>query len=175
MGFLSPVISVNISTSRIVVVRLLSALEPRAGRPASVFVHGELSDIVVLLCCEGWQLRQVRGVIGLRLHDVTQLRMKLLDLVEAPRERGDRVGDAHKWQGQCVPLALVVLERADAAVEDPSGQQLRVAEGVGDPVCGQGVLEVAGITDKGPSRSVTLSKVAPRPTKASQAANQRSP
>src|SRR5215469_811608 len=99
MGFWSPVISVNISTSRIVVVRLLSALEPRAGRPASVRVHGESSDIVVLLCCEGGQLRQARGMIGLHFHDGTQFRMKLLDLVEVPRERGDRVGDTDKWQG----------------------------------------------------------------------------
>src|SRR5215813_11934164 len=100
MGFLSPVISVNISTSRIVVVRLLSARDPSGGLPASVRVQGESFDIFVLLCGEGGWLGEARGVINLRVHDGTQCRMKLLDLVEVPRERGDRVGHAHERQGQ---------------------------------------------------------------------------
>src|SRR5215467_4671365 len=98
MGFLSPVISVNSSTLRIVVVRLLSAQRPGAGRPASVRVQGESVDIFVLLCCEGRQWGQVRDVICLRFHCCTQISMKLLDLVEVPRKGSDQVGDTHEWQ-----------------------------------------------------------------------------
>src|SRR6516165_1989197 len=172
MGLLSPVISVDLSILRNKVVRLLSAREPSAGRPASVRVQGELFDIFVLLCCEGGQLIQARDVIRLRLRDGTQFRMKLLDLVEVPRERGDHAGHAHKWQGQRVALALVGLERLRAANGNSTRQQLRVAKCVGDPVGGQGVFEVAGVTDKGPSRAVALSQVTPRPTKAPQTADQ---
>src|SRR4030095_8924993 len=99
MGFLSPVISVNISTSRMVVVRLLSARRPATGRPASVRVQGESVDIFVLLCCEGWLLGQIRDVTGLGFHCCTQICMKLLDLVEVPREGGQRVGGAQKRHG----------------------------------------------------------------------------
>ena len=68
---------------------------------------------------------------------------------------------------------LVRLERARSASGDRNGQQLRVAKCVGDPVSGQRVFEVAGVTDECPSRSVALSEKARRSTEASQAADQR--
>src|SRR5262245_35230079 len=98
--------------------------------------------------------------------------MKLLDLVEVPRERRDPVGDAQERQGGRVTLALVRRERARATSDDRTGQQIRVAKCVGDPMSGQGVFEIAGVTDERPSRSVALSEVARRSTKAPQAADQ---
>src|SRR5262245_62712104 len=101
--------------------------------------------------------------------------MKLLDLVEVPQERGDRIGGAQKRQGQFVTLALVGLEPAGAAIDDSSREQLRIAKGVRDPVRGQGVLEIAGITDESPACAMTLSEVAWRSCKAPQTTGQCGP
>src|SRR6516164_8265457 len=172
MGFLSPVISVKISISRIVVVRLLSAREPGAGRPASVRVQGESFGIFVLLCCEGWRSNKSCDVARFCLHDGTQLRVQLLNLVEAPRERCDGVSDAQKRQRKGVTLVLIPLQGLSAGDGNGTRQQLRVAKRVSDPVSGQGILEIAGVTGECPSRAVALSQVAPRPTKAPQTADQ---
>src|SRR5215831_14738313 len=49
---------------------------------------------------------------------------------------------------------------------------MRVAKRVGDPVCSQRVLEVAGIADKGPACTVRLPQVACCSSETSQAADQ---
>src|SRR5579864_2452480 len=77
MGLLSPVISVNISTSRMEVVRLLSAREPSAGRPARVRVQGESVNISMLLCCEETRSEKGFDVASFRVHDGTQFEVKL--------------------------------------------------------------------------------------------------
>src|SRR6185369_16424223 len=57
--------------------------------------------------------------------------------------------------------------------DDRMGQQIRVAKRVSNPVSGQGIFEIAGVPDQGPSRSVALSEISCRSAESSQAANQR--
>src|SRR5262245_58567129 len=98
--------------------------------------------------------------------------MKLLDLVEVPRERRDRVGDAQERQREGVALALVRRERARTAGDDRTRQQFRVAKCVGDAVSSQWVLEIARIAHERPTRSLAVAQMGRCSTKASQAADQ---
>src|SRR5262249_30620568 len=110
--------------------------------------------------------------IDFRLHGRIQLSMKLLDLVEVPRERRNCIGDAQERQGERGTLALVRRERARATSAHPTGQQIRGAQGVGATAGGQWVFKIAGVATQRPTRSVALSEVARRSPKASQATDQ---
>src|SRR5215213_3014554 len=126
-------------------MRLRSAREPGTGRPASARIQIELLDIFVLLCCEGWGVGEGCDVARFRFHEGTQLLMKPFDLIEAPREGCDRVGDAQQRQGKRVTLALVRLECLGRPYSHSARQQLRISERVGDPVRSEWMFEITGI------------------------------
>ncbi len=60
-------------------------------------------------------------------------------LVEGPRERGDGVADLEEAQRGVVAGFLVLRQRGVRAADHRAGQQLGVAEGVGDAVRGERV------------------------------------
>ena len=100
--------------------------------------------------------------------------MQVLDLIEAPPERGDRLRHVEQGQRQDIALMLIGLERARPSIQDRAGQQLRVPECVGDAVGGQRVFEVTGIADERPTRAVRLPEMPGDAGEATQAAGQAS-
>ena len=91
--------------------------------------------------------------------------MQVLDLVEAPPERGDRLRHVEQGLRQGIALMLIGLERARSSIQDRAGQQLRVPECVGYAVGGQRVFEVTGIADERPTGAVRLPEMPGTPAK----------
>ena len=82
-------------------------------------------------------------------------------MVVGPAQAGDLVDDVEQGDGQAVAGLLVrsqcgVLVGSLVGGDHGAGEQLGVAEGVGQPMGGDRVLPRAGVTDEGPAR-------APRP------------
>ena len=100
--------------------------------------------------------------------------MQVLDLIEAPPERGDRLRHVEQGLRQDIALMLIGLERARPSIQDRAGQQLRVPECVGYAVGGQRVFEVTGIADERPTGAVRLPEMPGDAGEATQAADQAS-
>ena len=75
------------------------------------------------------------------------------DLVISPGEGGHAPGHAEQAQRQLVAFGLVAADGVGTSGRDRAGQDLGVTQGVGDAMGGDRVLEVAGVTDQGPSRT----------------------
>ena len=109
----------------------------------------------------GTQLRLGGQGQGLALDGVAE---PLLQLDEArdPGKGGQRLGEAEDLADRLVAGEGVAAERrrlvplAAQVLMDGPGQQLGVAEGVGDPVAGDRIAVIARITDQGPPRAVRL-------------------
>src|SRR5262249_32724306 len=135
------------------------------GRPAFVSKVNR-STFFVLLRCKGRRSSKTRDTTRFCLHDGTQSLVQLLDLVEAPRERRDGIGDAQERQGKGVTLVLVRFERLRGANTNSARQQLRVAKRVSDSVRRQWILKITRIAHQGPTRSLAVAQIAPRSTEA---------
>src|SRR5262245_7369471 len=90
------------------------------------------------------------------LHFLAQCAMELLNLWQIPLERRHRIGHFEVGDGQLVASALIVGKCDLRACGCRVGEELRVDERIGDAVCSQGILEVAGIADECPARSERL-------------------
>ena len=100
--------------------------------------------------------------------------MQVLDLIEAPPERGDRLRHVEQGLRQAIALMLIGLERARPSIQDCAGQQLRVPECVAYAVGGQRVFEVTGIANERPTGAVRLPEMPGDAHEATQAADQTS-
>src|SRR4051794_16657969 len=101
-------------------------------------------------------------MFDLALHRLVQGPVQRLDLVERPVERSDRVRSREKRQRQRVAGGRVVCQ---VATQGGVCQQLRVAQGIGNTVGSQRVLEVASIADQRPARTASLPQKAVSATK----------
>src|SRR6516165_6227349 len=81
------------------------------------------------------------------------------DLVIGPGEGGHAPGHAEQAQRQLVAFGLIAADGIGTSGRDRAGQDLGVTQGVGDAVGGDRVLEVAGVTDQGPSRTRRVTEV----------------
>ena len=92
-------------------------------------------------------------------HHGGKLAEQLLDLGQVPLMGGEPVDDRMHWQRPAVPFGLVAAEGDPHRVvrrgtcDDGPGQQLGVAECVGDSVGGQRILPRPGVPDQCPARS----------------------
>ena len=96
-----------------------------------------------------------------------ELQQQLRDLGVVPLLAGDAVDDVEQRDAEPVARRLVVLERVverrrvvAEPVDDGAGEQLGVAERVGEPVRADRVLEVAGVADERPAGTVGTADVA---------------
>ena len=98
--------------------------------------------------------------VDLVAHRVAQLHQQPRDLVEVPVERRDRISGGEQPCGHAVPGGLVrghggrLMDPSGEGADDGAGQELGVAEGVGEAVRGDRVLEVAGVADQSPTGPV---------------------
>src|SRR5262249_7403401 len=70
-----------------------------------------------------------------------------------PCIRSNLVGNRKQSQGQAISDRLVLAKRGVRSAQHGSRKRLSVSQGVRDPVRGDRILEVPGITDERPSRS----------------------
>ena len=137
----------------------VSAVSDDGPSPSAVPAADDCHDRTILLSGGERQRRQVGKAADFCLHGLVEGEVMLLQGIEVPRERGDGISCFEQWDRQSVPLRLVIGERRLLA-RYGFGEQLGVAEGVGQPMGGERVLEVASVTNERPTRPEGLPEIA---------------
>src|SRR5439155_8898268 len=94
--------------------------------------------------------------LDLVIHRLAQALVKGLQTFEIPLESGDGVGDLEELTRQLVAGRLIAGERTVRSMLHGACQELCVAQCVADAVSGDGILEITGVADQRPPRTVAL-------------------
>ena len=86
--------------------------------------------------------------LDLSRHSFGERFVKRTDRTQVPVERRDRISGFEQIETCRIPLFFILSERLVGSRIDGGGQQLRIAQSVGDAMCSQRVLEISGIADQ---------------------------